>query len=283
MEIKRRSEKKAALRGIVGAYRIDGQRRSGSEPAHSTPTSCKLIVALAGTMQKRAFISHISEEAAVAKRLKAALVQDFLGLLEVFVSSDTESIAAGEEWLKSIETALSECSIILILCSPESIRRPWINFEAGAAWMRKIPLVPLCHSGLLPRDLPMPLSLRQGIQLNDAEGVRRLYTRVAKVLSCQLPVRSFDALVKKVKADDSETKSESTQALVHLKDDRGLRHRFEQALRHPRFKWRSLGRVAAEAAISEERAADILRSEPEVKFSKGKTGNIIVGLRSRVG
>jgi len=124
------------------------------------------------SMNKRAFISHISEEADVAKALKVVLVRDFLGLLTVFVSSDTESIAAGEEWLRSVEQALENCAMQIILCSPDSITRPWINFEAGAAWIRKIPLIPICHSGLTPRDLPMPLSLRQAISLDDPQGLR---------------------------------------------------------------------------------------------------------------
>lgn len=45
-------------------------------------------------MAKRVFVSHISDEAKIAGHLKAALVQDFLGFLDVFVSSDSESIAA---------------------------------------------------------------------------------------------------------------------------------------------------------------------------------------------
>src|ERR1700722_15407363 len=103
-------------------------------------------------MKKRLFISHISEERSIAEQLKTALVRDFLGLLDVFVSSDTESIAAGAEWLRSIEKALHDCAVFVVLCSPESVRRPWINFEAGAAWMRDIPLIPVCHAGLLPHD-----------------------------------------------------------------------------------------------------------------------------------
>jgi hypothetical protein len=85
------------------------------------------------------FVSHISEDKQTAGRLKNVLTRDFPGLLDVFLSSDTQSIAAGEEWLQSIEQALRDSAMLLVLCSPDSIRRPWINFEAGAAWMRKIP------------------------------------------------------------------------------------------------------------------------------------------------
>ena len=90
-------------------------------------------------MTSRIFISHISEEAGVADRLKATLTKDFLGLIEVFVSSDTESISAGDEWLMSVSRALSQSVVFIVLCSPDSILRPWINFEAGAAWVRDIP------------------------------------------------------------------------------------------------------------------------------------------------
>src|SRR5439155_5393891 len=145
-------------------------------------------------MTKRALISHITEEAGVAAKLKAALARDFLQMLDVFVSSDGESISAGDDWLKSIDNALQQSALMLILCSPSSIRRPWINFEAGAAWMRKIPLIPLCHAGLTPGDLPAPLSFRQGLLLTDAGGLKGLYSRIAQELRCVTPVGSLDAL-----------------------------------------------------------------------------------------
>jgi TIR domain len=149
-------------------------------------------------MPKNLFISHISEEAEAAARVKTALERDFLGLVEIFVSSDTESIAAGEQWLTSIEAALREASMLVILCSPKSVARPWINFEAGAAWVRQIPLIPVCHAGLAPRDLPMPLSLRQGVALADPDGLRRLYTRVAQALACRIPVCRFEELAREL-------------------------------------------------------------------------------------
>jgi len=44
-----------------------------------------------------------------------------------------------------------------------------------------------------------------------------------------------------------------------------------------------LDRLAAESALSDDVAADFLRADPDVRFSKGKSGEVIVGLRSRVG
>jgi hypothetical protein len=42
--------------------------------------------------------------------MKIALSRDFLGLVDVFVPSDTESNAAGEEWLRSVTTVLRDCA-----------------------------------------------------------------------------------------------------------------------------------------------------------------------------
>jgi TIR domain-containing protein len=232
-------------------------------------------------MSSRMFISHISEEASVAARLKVTLMKDFLGLLAVFVSSDTESIAAGEEWLTSISHALHESSIFLVLCSPTSILRPWINFEAGAAWMRDIPVIPLCHAGLKTRDLPMPLAARQGVALDDAEGLRRLYGQIATVLRCQTPQRSYEALVRELGSVDAQ---DADPAMTRtLNTDQAVKSRLHEALSHPRFKWRSLDQVAIAAGVTADVATRLLQVDERIRFSKGKLGNTIVGLRSRVG
>ena len=232
-------------------------------------------------MTKRAFISHITEEAGVAAKLKAALARDFLQMLDVFVSSDGESISAGDDWLKSIDNALQQSALMLILCSPSSIRRPWINFEAGAAWMWRIPLIPLCHAGLTPGDLPAPLSFRQGLLLTESRGLRQLYARIAQELGCAKPDSSFDSLAGAL-AKSGEALKPSERDVDLLDRDRGIKRRLDEALRHEKYKWRSLESVAAAAGLAEDVAADHLRADSKVVFSKGNSGNVIVGLRSRV-
>jgi hypothetical protein len=149
--------------------------------------------------------------------------------------------------------------------------------------MRDIPLIPVCHAGLLPEDLRMPLSLKQGLALGEAEGLQRLYTRVANVLKCNVPPSQYGALAAELTRGDNGVRGPSQRAVRELDDDRGIRRRITESLRNPRFRWRTLQRVAVEAAISEDQAADILRSDPTVRTSIGKSRRIIVGLRSRVG
>lgn len=227
------------------------------------------------------FISHISEEADVAGKLKEVIGQDFLNMLEVFASSDSESIAAGEDWLRSIDGALRRATVLITLCSPASRYRPWIHFEAGAAWALERPIIPLCHAGLTPGDLPMPLSTRQGILLGSAEGLQRLYSRLSRELNCRRPDRDFETLAGELSRLEATIQAPN---VGQLDRDRAIQKRLIEAVSHPRYQWRSLTRVAIEAAVSEEVAADFLRASDEIRFGKGKqSGEIIVGLIARVG
>lgn len=231
-------------------------------------------------MPTQVFISHVTEDTAVAARLKRKMTEDFLGQLTVFLSSDTESIAAGEEWLSSVSEALRNSSIFVVLCSPIAIARPWVNFEAGAAWMRDIPLVPACFGGLRPRDLPMPLSARQGLELNDPQGLHRLYARIAQALDFQSPLRDYDELAAYLTSSAEQNPDHAPAGEIDT--DEAIRSRIDEALSHPRYKWRSLDQVAAAAAIPVDRAIAILQADDRVRFTRARSGKMVVGLRSRV-
>lgn len=128
------------------------------------------------------FISHISEEAELATLLKDQLNAEFPNDLNVFVSSDRTSVQAGAEWLQELKKALRDAPVVIVMCSRESVGKPWVNFEAGGGWIRDAPLVPVCHSGLSPADLPVPLKMLNGIEANDSSGLQKLHDVIAKVL-----------------------------------------------------------------------------------------------------
>ena len=96
----------------------------------------------------RAFVSHISEESALATCLKDWIESTLLGHCEVFVSSDSAALPGGVKWLTKIDEALKSADVMLVICSAASIVRPWVNFETGCACARGIPVIPLCHSGI---------------------------------------------------------------------------------------------------------------------------------------
>ena len=111
------------------------------------------------------FISHIHEEEVVAKAL-LCLLRKLLGSnRKAFLSSDRWQIHAGEIWLDRIKEELTSAKVVILLLSPESVKRAWVNFEAGAAWgMDKI-IIPVCFNGLSKGNMPHPYSSRQGLDL----------------------------------------------------------------------------------------------------------------------
>lgn len=145
------------------------------------------------------FISHITEESKLAIELKNILKEGFLDMIDIFVSSDEENIGAGDKWLDEITTNLKSCAIELILCSPQSLKRPWINFEAGAGWIRGIPVIPLCHSGVSPDKLPKPLDMLQGVKLNSQSNLRLILPTIANALGSAEPKIDFKEFVEGVK------------------------------------------------------------------------------------
>lgn len=144
------------------------------------------------------FISHITQEKEVAIAFKELIEASFLGMIEVFVSSDDHSISMGQKWLDSITDSLKSCSIEIVLCSPESIKRPWINFEAGAGWIRDIPVIPLCHSGMEPSKLPVPLNLLQAATANQVSSLNLIFPVLAKAIDSKTPKVDFTDFIAKV-------------------------------------------------------------------------------------
>ncbi len=112
-----------------------------------------------------AFISHIKEEAGIALKLKECIESTFAGQVEVFVSSDVRDLPAGSKWLTEIDAALNSSLVFLVLCSKNSLKRPWINVEMGCVWIKGVPIIPLCHSGQTKGELPSPISSFQALEM----------------------------------------------------------------------------------------------------------------------
>lgn len=139
------------------------------------------------TKEKKIFISHIHEEAEVAKVLKEWIESTFSQSIDVFVSSDPDDNPAGTRWLNKIEGELQELDLLIILCSAMSVGRPWINFEAGASWIKKVPIIPFCYLGMQKDRLPRPLSDLQAIDFEEANSFEKLMRAIAKQLKLIKP------------------------------------------------------------------------------------------------
>lgn len=151
------------------------------------------------------FISHIVEERALALELKKAIEGSFLGMADVFVSSDPSDLQAGQQWQQKILNQLENASTVLLLASPQSLRRPWIGFEAGAGAIRGVPVVPICHGGVSPQTLPGPFNSFQAVDAGNAESLRLIVPTISESLGSTSPLVDFTKFVAEVKQYSKNT------------------------------------------------------------------------------
>lgn len=145
------------------------------------------------------FISHITEEKFVAKELQIMLEDAFIGSFAFFVSSDPNILRVGSESHRTIFENLKKASAAVIVTSPKSKKREWINFEAGAAWGRDIPVIPACHSGLEIVELGFPLQALQAADLTNEDSVRSILITLAGLLDLRVPNYDLSSFLNKIR------------------------------------------------------------------------------------
>jgi hypothetical protein len=164
-------------------------------------------------MKKRIFISHIHEEANLGAVIAEWVGEAFAGHpVQPFLSSDDNAIAAGQKWLDVVKHELDGTAVMISLLSATSLARPWVNIELGAAWIREVPIIPLCHSGLSSSTLPRPFSDFQAIGLDQDNAAARLIEGVGRHLGIPHSKRlHFADLLKEMRS--ASAKSEVLQVV----------------------------------------------------------------------
>ena len=168
------------------------------------------------------FISHITEDAPIAFVLQKNIRSLFLGQIAVFASSNVKDLTPGEEWLKKIEEALELSNVLLLICSPSSLTRPWINFEAGCGWIKGIKIIPICHSGQRKDQLPFPLSTIHALQLEDSKCAKSIIEALTIHFGFpEAPVQSVDVFQDELrKARKTIIVTEVPPQIIHSKRER---------------------------------------------------------------
>lgn len=129
------------------------------------------------------FISHISDEALVAELLKFLILDSFSKKVNVFVSTDYESISSGEEWYRKIVDAIMQATIVVALISRVSVERPWINFECGVAAGSGGHLFPLVIRDFRLGELKPPLQPLHARDIHDIRSVNALLGDIGRQLN----------------------------------------------------------------------------------------------------
>ncbi len=120
------------------------------------------------------FIGHSSKDERMVRKLKEVLTKKVGDTLDIFVSSDGQSIPFGRNWVHEIEEALKNSKIMFVLLSPNSIHSNWIYFEAGFAYSKDIKVIPIGVLGIDLSQIPPPMSLLQSFNINSVESLNNL-------------------------------------------------------------------------------------------------------------
>jgi hypothetical protein len=136
------------------------------------------------------FISHIHENEAVANKLKEFFISLFGEKIEVFISGDPKNIHAGQDFFTTIIDGIKRCDCMIILCSPDSVKRYYIYFEAGAAAILGRTIIPLCFGGQSPGALPTPLDhiRAQAIDSDDTAKLQQHFKILVKDIANKIGV-----------------------------------------------------------------------------------------------
>jgi len=124
------------------------------------------------------FLSHSSDDAASIAGVRSFLQQRTGNTLDVFASSDGQSIRLGANWMYSVEAALKRCRLMFVFVSPASLKSRWLYFEAGYSYSRGIRVIPVGLGGVDIAHVGPPLSLLQGFNMSSSAAAANLIAQI---------------------------------------------------------------------------------------------------------
>lgn len=138
------------------------------------------------------FFSHSSIDRDYISELQKGVNERTSGTVNVFQSSDGESIPFGNNWVHKIEENLHKAKIMFVFVSPESLSSSWIYFESGFAYAKNVRVIPIGIKGVDIGKLRPPLNLLQGFNLVSEAGMNNIISILNNTFQCSFPA-SFNA------------------------------------------------------------------------------------------
>jgi TIR domain len=133
------------------------------------------------------FVSFASADFELANALCQRL--DDIGQGEVNFFLAPRKIRHGTSWPLAIERHLRRARCAIVLLSDTAAKSPWVLFETGVAYGRKVPVIPIGIAGFRIDEQKPPLSFIHGINVSSAEDLNNLIDRVSKYVGRKLPGR----------------------------------------------------------------------------------------------
>lgn len=130
------------------------------------------------------FFSHSSRDKDLLLVLKNLLLAKTSNTIEIFQSSDGESIPFGNNWVSKIEENLKNAKIMFVFVTPNSLKSNWIYFEAGFSYSKGVKVIPLGIAGVDIAFLPPPINLLQGFNITSSEGMNNIVDILNREFHC---------------------------------------------------------------------------------------------------
>lgn len=124
-------------------------------------------------MKPTIFFSHSSKDKKSLIVLKELIEEKTGGTINIFMSSDGQSIPFGSNWMYKIEEGLKDAKIMFVFVTPKSIDTGWIYFEAGYAYSKGIEVIPIGINVDIGNVKP-PISLLQGFNMISSESLNNI-------------------------------------------------------------------------------------------------------------
>ena len=125
------------------------------------------------------FFSHSSKDKEMITYVKNRIDTITGKSLNIFVSSDGQSIPFGKNWVHRIEEGLTSAEIMFVFVTPNSIESGWIYFEAGFAYSKDIEVIPV-GIGIDIGSMKAPLNLLQGFNITSGDSLNNFITILNK-------------------------------------------------------------------------------------------------------
>lgn len=125
------------------------------------------------------FFSHSSKDRDLILPIKNKLTDITSGTMDIFMSSDGQSIPFGRNWVSKIEEGLENAQIMFVFVTPNSIKSEWIYFEAGYAYSKEIEVIPV-GIGVHIGELKAPLNLLQGFDILSHDSMNNFISVINK-------------------------------------------------------------------------------------------------------
>ena len=133
------------------------------------------------------FFSHSSKDKELLISLKNKILKKTSRTIEIFQSSDGESISFGNNWIHKIEENLNYSKLMFVFLSPNSIKSNWIYFESGYSYSKGIKVIPIGINGIDVGSLAPPINLLQGFNITSSDGLNNLTTIINREFSTSFP------------------------------------------------------------------------------------------------